>query len=62
MVQNLDVFDFALTDEDMNSIKALDKAQSSFFSHTDPAMVEWFAKIVEERKQQQDSSKEKKSW
>ena len=62
MVQNLDVFDFALTDEDMNRIKALDKAQSSFFSHTDPAMVEWFAKIVEERKQQHNSSKEKKSW
>ncbi len=62
MVQNLDVFDFALTDEDMNKIKSLDKAQSSFFSHTDPAMVEWFAKIVEERKQQHGSSQEKKNW
>ena len=52
MVQNLDVFGFVLTDEDMDKIKDLDKAQSAFFSHADPAMVEWFSKIVEERKQQ----------
>ena len=62
MVQNLDVFDFALTDEDMAAVAALDKKESSFFSHDDPAMVEWFAKMVEERKQQRDSAKEKKSW
>lgn len=34
----------------------------AFFSHYDPNMVEWFAKMVEERKQQHDSSKEKKNW
>lgn len=62
MVQNLDVFNFTLTDEDMAGIKALDKAQSSFFSHSDPAMVEWFAQMVKERKQSRDSSKEKKNW
>ncbi len=62
MVQNLDVFNFALTDEDMAGIKALDKAQSSFFSHSDPAIVEWFAQMVKERKQSRDSSKEKKNW
>ncbi len=62
MVQNLDVFNFALTDEDMAGIKALDKAPSSFFSHSDPAMVEWFAQMVKERKQRRDSSKEKKNW
>ncbi len=62
MVQNLDVFNFALTDEDMAAVAALDKKESSFFSHDDPAMVEWFAKMVEERKQQRDSAKEKKSW
>lgn len=54
MEENYHVFDFALTDEDMNTISALDKAQSSFFSHTDPAMVEWFVKMVEERKQKND--------
>lgn len=54
MEENYHVFDFALTDEDMNTISTLDKAQSSFFSHTDPAMVEWFVKMVEERKQKND--------
>lgn len=62
MVENLDVFDFVLTDEDMSAIAALDKAESSFFSHYDPAMVEWFVKMVEERKKNNDSSKEKKNW
>ena len=62
MEENLSVFDFVLSDEDMASIAALDKAQSSFFSHYDPAMVEWFVKMVEERKNNHDSSKEKKNW
>ena len=62
MVENFNVFDFTLTDEDMSAIAALDKKQSSFFSHYDPNMVEWFAKMVEERKHQHDSSKEKKNW
>ncbi|MBQ9264257.1 MAG: aldo/keto reductase [Clostridia bacterium] len=62
MVENFNVFDFTLTDEDMTAIAALDQKQSSFFSHYDPAMVEWFAKMVEERKHQHDSSKEKKNW
>lgn len=50
MAQNLDVFDFTLTSEDMQAIAALDTKTSSFFSHQDPAMVEWFVKMVEERK------------
>ncbi|EHI99173.1 LOW QUALITY PROTEIN: aldo/keto reductase [Clostridium sp. DL-VIII] len=62
MVENLNVFDFELTSEDMYTIAALDKKESSFFSHYDPAMVEWFAKMVEERKEKHDSNKEKKSW
>lgn len=62
MEQNLDVFDFALSNEDMEAIAALDQKESSFFSHQDPNMVEWFVKMVEERKQQHDSAKEKKNW
>jgi len=62
MIENFNVFDFALDDEDMNQIAQLDTATSAFFSHQDPAMVEWFVKMVEERKTQQDSSKEKKNW
>lgn len=62
MEENFHVFDFALNEEDMQAIAALDQAKSSFFSHYDPAMVEWFVKMVEERKNNQDSSKEKKNW
>ena len=62
MAENLAVFDFALTDDEMAKITTLDTKTSSFFSHQDPAMVEWFVKMVEERKKQQDSSKEKKNW
>lgn len=62
MIQNLDVFDFSLTDEDMGAIAELDTKTSAFFSHYDPNMVEWFVKMVEERKKQHDSSKEKKNW
>ncbi|MDE6605022.1 MAG: aldo/keto reductase [Clostridia bacterium] len=62
MEQNIDVFDFALSEEDMAVMASLDKKQSSFFSHTDPNMVEWFVKMVEERKQNNDHKKEKKNW
>ena len=50
MVENLNVFDFELEQADMNRISALDKKQSAFFSHSDPAMVEWFVRMIEERK------------
>lgn len=62
MRENFNVFDFTLTPEDMQEIASLDRKESSFFSHQDPNMVEWFAKMVEERKHQHDSSKEKKNW
>lgn len=50
MVENINVFDFSLSDDDMEKIAKLDKNQSSFFSHTDPNMVEWFVKMVDERR------------
>lgn len=53
MEENLNIFDFALDQTDMKRISELDQKQSSFFSHCDPAMVEWFAKMVEERKAKQ---------
>ncbi|HEX8344416.1 MAG TPA: aldo/keto reductase [Actinoplanes sp.] len=43
MAQNLDVFDFALTDEQMASIAGLDTGASLFFDHRDPAMVSFLA-------------------
>ena len=62
MRENLDVFDRALTTEDMAAIAALDQKRSAFCSHQDPAMVEWFVKMVEERRTQNDSSKATKNW
>lgn len=50
MEENLNVFDFVLEQTDLNRISKLDKKQSSFFSHSDPSMVEWFVRVVEERK------------
>lgn len=50
MIENLDVFDFELTDEEMTAIASLDTKTSSFFSHADPETVQWFAQIVEKRK------------
>lgn len=50
MKENLNVFDFMLDEEDMAKIAALDKKESSFFSHCDPATVEWFVEMVDKRR------------
>ena len=50
MRENLDVFDFELGEEEMARIAALDTATSAFFSHQDPATVEWFAQLIEQRR------------
>jgi 2,5-diketo-D-gluconate reductase A len=39
MAENLDVFDFRLTDEEMTGIAAMDTGASLFFDHRDPEMV-----------------------
>lgn len=41
MAQNLDIFDFELTDAQMDQIATLDTGASLFFDHRDPAMVSW---------------------
>lgn len=46
MEENFNVFDFTLSEEDMKTLKALDGGESLFFSHHDPATVEWFMSIV----------------
>ena len=42
MGENFQIFDFALTEEEMQKIRALDTGESLFFSHYDPKTVEWF--------------------
>lgn len=44
MAQNLDVFDFTLTDDQMARIAALDTGTTLFFDHHDPEMVAWLGK------------------
>ena len=41
MVENISVFDFELSAEDMAAIKTIDTKTSSFFDHRDPEMVKW---------------------
>lgn len=41
MIENLDVFDFELSAEDMTKIAQLDKGESLFFSHYDPQLVKY---------------------
>ena len=62
MAENFNVFDFELSDEDMDEIKFLDTSSSLFFDHADPEMVEWFDEMVEVRKKQQRADLEQKKW
>lgn len=41
MAENINVLDFTLNDDEMMKIAALDTATSAFFSHRDPARIEW---------------------
>lgn len=43
MVENLAVFDFELSEADMQFIATLETGKSSFFSHRDPAIVKWMS-------------------
>lgn len=62
MKENFDVFDFELSDMDMENINALDSKDSLFFNHQDPAMVEWFDTMVKQRRENDDFRQEKKNW
>jgi diketogulonate reductase-like aldo/keto reductase len=44
MAENLDVFDFELTDDQMAAIATLDTGSSLFFDHHDPEIVTWLSK------------------
>jgi len=48
--ENLEIFDFQLSEGDMNKITALDTKTSLFFNHQTPEAVDRFVKMIEERK------------
>lgn len=50
MQENYDIFDFELSDEDMEKISAMDEKKTLFVDHQTPEAVELFYKFVEERK------------
>lgn len=62
MKENINIFDFDLSSEDMQEIAKLDTQTSSFFSHYDPNMVAWFDQTVVSRRTNHDHSKDKKNW
>lgn len=42
MAENINIFDFELSPEDMETIASLDMKESAFFDHDAPQQVEWF--------------------
>lgn len=48
--ENFDIYSFELDDEDMKKIETLDTKTSSFFSHQDPSVIEWFGQLIKERR------------
>ena len=49
--ENFDIYSFELDNDDMKKIETLDTKTSSFFSHQDPGIIEWFGQLIQERKQ-----------
>ena len=41
IIENFNIFDFELSQEDMDKIAELDTKKSLFFSHNDPEIVKW---------------------
>jgi 2,5-diketo-D-gluconate reductase A len=41
IIENINIFDFELSQEDIEKIATLDTKESLFFSHRDPEMVKW---------------------
>lgn len=50
MRENLDVFDFELSDADMKAIAGLDTKTSLFFNHQDASTVDLFVNLIQQRR------------
>ncbi len=46
MAENLNIFDFKLSQDDMDAILKLDTGKSVFFDHHDPEIVKWFVGMM----------------
>ncbi len=46
LIENISVFDFELSSEDIETIATLDTQNSLFFSHRDPAIIKWFSTMI----------------
>ena len=46
MLQNIDIFDFSLSEEDMQEIASMETGNSVFYSHNDPQVIERYAQGV----------------
>ncbi len=51
MKENLEIFDFKLLQDDMDKIKTLDTNTSLFFSHQEPATVDFFVELIKKRRE-----------
>lgn len=49
--ENFDIYLFELDNDDMKKIETLDTKTSSFFSHQDPGIIEWFGQLIQKRRQ-----------
>ena len=49
--ENFDIYSFELDNDDMKKIETLDTKTSSFFSHQDPGIIEWFGQLIQDRRQ-----------
>lgn len=50
MQENFDIFDFELSQEDINIIKTLDTGNSLFFSHQEASTVDFFIELINQRR------------
>ena len=54
MKENLDIFDFKLSEQDMASISKLDAKESLFFDHQTPEAVDMFVSMIGERRKTEE--------
>jgi diketogulonate reductase-like aldo/keto reductase len=50
MLENFEIFDFTLSENDMAAIAKLDTGESLFFNHQTAETVDYFVKLIQERK------------